>query len=140
MAGRIVGGQNAPDAKYKYQCSLQMNRDHYCGCSIISDKWLLTAAHCVDGFSTSDVEVLVGTNDLKEGGTYYSVAEFNPHNEHNSPMYAYDIALVRVEGTIEFNDRVQPIDLSTEEIQDGEEVTLTGWGYINVRNCICECR
>lgn len=76
---------------------------------------------------------MVGTNDLKNGGTYYKVEDFLVHDDHNNPMYAYDIALIRVQGTIEFNDRVQPIELSTEEIEDGEAVTLTGWGYIDVK-------
>lgn len=33
---------------------------------------------------------------------------------------------------IEFNDRVQPIQYTSEEVPDGEEVEFLGWGKIRV--------
>ena len=123
---RIVGGEDAPDGGVPYQCSLQVDKSHNCGCSIISNKWVLTASHCVSGRTPGSLDVLVGTNDLTKGGTYYKVEKFYMHENYNEPMYANDVAVIRVKGTIEFNDRVQPIEPSDEEVQDGAEVQLTG--------------
>lgn len=39
---RIVGGTDAADGAAPFQCSLQVRRSHFCGCSILSDKWVLT--------------------------------------------------------------------------------------------------
>ncbi len=45
---RIVGGKTAESMIY-YQVSCQdSNGNHFCGASILSDKWLLSAAHCYD--------------------------------------------------------------------------------------------
>ena len=45
---RIVGGQDAEVGQFPHQVSLQReDGSHTCGGSIISEKFILTAAHCV---------------------------------------------------------------------------------------------
>lgn len=46
LDGRIVGGFPIDIKQVPWQASMQRNGKHACGASIISDKWLLTAAHC----------------------------------------------------------------------------------------------
>lgn len=46
---RIVGGVNAIQGQAPYQCSMQLNGRHFCGCSILNANWILTAGHCVAG-------------------------------------------------------------------------------------------
>lgn len=47
---RIVGGSDAQPGDAPYQVSLRENGKHKCGGSILNDRWILTAAHCVKGF------------------------------------------------------------------------------------------
>lgn len=129
---RIFGGENAKEGNAKYQCSLQENKEHFCGCSVISEELIITAGHCIAGKSTSNLEILVGTIDLKNGGTYYKADKLIAHEGYNRPQYANDIALVRVKDTIQFSDKVQPIELLKEEVADGAELKLTGWGRLQV--------
>ena len=42
----IVGGAAAKAGEAPYQVSLQRPSSHFCGGSIISDIWIVTAAHC----------------------------------------------------------------------------------------------
>ncbi|XP_055301508.1 chymotrypsin-1-like [Sitodiplosis mosellana] len=126
---RIVGGVDAEDGAAPFQCSLQLNETHFCGCAIISDKWVVTAAHCVVGETAENLEVYVGSNDWKIGGTSYRVAEIIVHEELSS-FFANDIAVIRVQGSITLNDKVQTIEYSSEEVPDGAVLQLTGWGRL----------
>lgn len=47
---RIVGGYEAPEGAFPYQISLRNNNRHFCGGSILNSRWIVTAAHCVQGY------------------------------------------------------------------------------------------
>lgn len=46
---KIVGGTAAKEGEFPYQVSLRIKNRHFCGGSIIDKRWILTAAHCLDG-------------------------------------------------------------------------------------------
>lgn len=48
LDGRIVGGEETNIKLYPHQVSLQYFGSHICGGSIISTKYVVTAAHCTD--------------------------------------------------------------------------------------------
>lgn len=138
VVARMAGGLDAPDIYAPFQCSIQSENEHFCGCSIISSEWILTAAHCsIMSNDTGNFRILVGTNVLSKGEKYYAIEKWINHEKWNQPKLANDIALIRLNETIEFNDRVQPIKLSSEEIPDGTTLELTGWGSTNVSALFC---
>ncbi|RLU27368.1 hypothetical protein DMN91_001170 [Ooceraea biroi] len=123
---RIVGGTPADIRQHPYQLSLQRT-SHTCGAAVISNKWVVTAAHCV---SLGGVYRLnAGSND-KYGGVYYRVKRVVRHPNYDSLTIDYDIALLEVDGEIRFNDRVQPVKLAEKELANGVTVNVTGWGAV----------
>lgn len=46
--GKIVGGDEYEIEQFPYQVSVQINFDHACGGTLISDRFVVTAAHCTD--------------------------------------------------------------------------------------------
>lgn len=132
---RIVGGQRAADGQFPYQVSLRkvVNGRHMCGASIISQNFLLTAAHCTQSKNPEDLYAVVGTvNPNANTGIKYSLDKITPH-EHFDPHSIFnDISLLRTTKKIAFNEYIQPIALPTKDTGANVQAFISGWGITAV--------
>ncbi|EDV42198.1 uncharacterized protein Dana_GF17862 [Drosophila ananassae] len=127
--GRVINGENASLGEAPYQISLQgMYGDHICGGAIVDKYHVLTAAHCVYGYNPSYLRVATGTVEWQKPDALYTVEEHWIHCNYNSPSYYNDIALIRLNEPIVFNEVTQPAPLPTEPLANGTTLLLTGWG------------
>lgn len=64
---RIIGGQNAEDGQFPYQVSLRtkLSNKHFCGGSIISSRFILTAAHCSEGITSKPLFVFAAIGSVR---------------------------------------------------------------------------
>ena len=134
----IVGGEDANIEDYPYQAALLSTGNWsyaYCGASIINEYWILTAAHCVQGESASNTGVRVGNDaSYAQGGVTYDAAAIISHENYNANSMNNDIALIRLEDPISFDNSTQPVVLMCEQqlelgVEDvGEMSWITGWG------------
>lgn len=75
---------------------------------------------------------MVGSNEIS-GGTYYLLNYTLIHDKYNRPKNSFDIAVARVDGHIELNDRVRPIKILRDEAPEGAQVEITGWGRLGLQ-------
>lgn len=127
----IVGGQPAPDGKYPWQVRLYSNDSDqigFCGGSIINDRWILTAAHCL--LDTNAVVVGFGSNDRTKT-TKIPSEKIIVH-----PGYANgektDVGLVKLKSPIPDAPAVAIADAAEDSslLKPGAKATVTGWGAI----------
>lgn len=133
---RIVGGGDASINNYPWQAALVSSYgEGYCGASVISNQWILTAAHCLEGEDASTVFVRLGSEDAYAiGGITYAASEIIIHPDYFDVSNGSDIALIKLSDTIKFTHKVQPIGLISPEQSDLEGVGVialaSGWGSL----------
>ncbi|XP_067004199.2 trypsin-1 isoform X1 [Anabrus simplex] len=130
LDGRIVGGSTADIKDSPYQLSLQTEGNHYCGASIISAEWALTAGHCVDGGLPSWISVRAGSSNRACGGSIHQVAQIISHPKFDRNTLDYDFALIRVATPFSFGSNVAAVGLPSrnEDVSPGTSAIVTGWG------------
>ncbi|XP_058795863.1 chymotrypsin-2-like [Phymastichus coffea] len=126
---KIVGGTAARDGQFPYQASLRLNARHFCGGSVLNERWILTAAHCLAGLNDTAVSVVLGSNRLDRGGEAYRSARSLPHPQYSSLLIRNDIGLVRLDRDIRFGEKVRPVDLPRADFDKADyPAVLSGWG------------
>uniref|UniRef100_A0A672KAA1 Suppressor of tumorigenicity 14 protein homolog n=1 Tax=Sinocyclocheilus grahami TaxID=75366 RepID=A0A672KAA1_SINGR len=136
---RIVGGQEADVGEFPWQVSLHVkNTAHVCGASIISERWLVTAAHCVQDDpkikysqpGTWEAYLGLHTQKEKQKATKKLLKQIIPHKNYNSHTYDNDIALMELDSPVTFSATIRPICLptATDVFPAGETVSISGWG------------
>ncbi|KAM9019782.1 suppressor of tumorigenicity 14 protein-like [Ara ararauna] len=139
---RIVGGEDARSGKWPWQASLHVGaHGHVCGASLISHRWLLSAAHCfLDSDSVrysvpSGWRAYMGLHTITEKSNRVamrSIKRIVVHPQYDHSISDYDIALLEMETPVFFSGLVQPICLpSTSRVfVYGTVCYVTGWGAI----------
>lgn len=65
---RIVGGQETEVNQYPWMALLTYSNRFYCGASLINDRYVMTAAHCVSGFNKDRIGVTLLEHDRSKPG------------------------------------------------------------------------
>uniref|UniRef100_A0A8C9V0Q4 Nuclear factor related to kappaB binding protein n=1 Tax=Scleropages formosus TaxID=113540 RepID=A0A8C9V0Q4_SCLFO len=139
-SSRIVGGQAAVEGEWPWQVSLHIKGSgHVCGASVIDERWLVTAAHCVQDsgqtkYSQPQVwEAYLGLHiqgKMGEDTQKRSLKRIIAHPYYNDYTYDNDIALMELDSAVTLGHSVWPICLpaETHNFPVGENVWITGWG------------
>lgn len=138
---RIVGGLEAKPGEIPWQVVFmqKLNKMVFCGGSLLSDVWIITAAHCVEG-KIGTFFIRAGEHDItkKEGReSDHNIAEYHIHPHYNSQriLYNHDIALLKLKTPVRFSDYALPICLGSKDFTENllmraRNSLVSGWGRI----------
>ncbi|ELK02216.1 Coagulation factor IX [Pteropus alecto] len=153
---RVVGGENAKPGQFPWQVLsiggvsklefsgqgvgqvlLNGKIDAFCGGCIINEKWVVTAAHCIE--PGVPITVVAGEhNTEKEDHTEQkrNVIRAIPHHSYNATInkYSHDIALLELDEPLTLNSYVTPICIADKEytnifLKFGSGY-VSGWGRV----------
>lgn len=128
----IIGGDVASSGQFPWQVSIQ-DSGHFCGGTLLSKNWVLSAAHCFRS-GTDGLSVVVGATSLDGDGNgqRVDVAEVFVHPGYVAFSHKNDIALVKLASSVSIDDFAIPACLPPKKderyYQGGSLVTISGWG------------
>lgn len=142
---RIVGGNSIPitDAPWQVaivdRSSISNYQGQFCGGSLISSEWIVTAAHCVVSGSAisspSSIGIQVGNASLSTTSlSVLAVSEIRVHPSYSSSGTRHDIALIKLSRPVTSSSSVAPIAINRSAVTHGTSALVTGWGQTGRTN------
>ncbi|XP_071536861.1 transmembrane protease serine 9-like [Panulirus ornatus] len=135
---RIVGGVETKPAEFPWVASIMRtgtNPNQYCAGVILSNRHVLTAAHCFAGFDRKTIWIRLGEHDFSRQNdsphVNVRIADIRIHPQFDLSTFVNDIALVLLERPVPYSDYIRPICLPPPRGDfAGDIVTVIGWGAI----------
>ncbi|XP_044042526.1 ovochymase-1 isoform X2 [Siniperca chuatsi] len=133
VESRIIGGQEAWAHSWPWQVSLRFTSMPACGGAVISPLWVISAAHCFLRYNKASFwTVLAGKHDLDDdqepGQQLVGVSTIISHHSYNTQTKENDVALLRLQQPLVFNQFVRPINVWMAPLPPFTMCTITGWG------------
>ncbi|KAH8367650.1 hypothetical protein KR084_000989 [Drosophila pseudotakahashii] len=143
LTPHILGGIPVALGVYPHMAAIAYNTfgivEYRCGGSLISSRFVLTAAHCVNSDSTTPAFVRLGTVAIENptaGFQDINVIDIQIHPNYSSSSKYNDIAILELEEDAKESDTIRPaclyIDRAGPPIDS--KVFVAGWGVMNVTN------
>lgn len=137
-------GEAVDDGQYPWHAGLYFNNTKkelslQCGGTLLNERIVISAAHCLYQYDSNipmhKFLILLGTSlsdTTKLGRKKYArlipLRDFKTNGDYNSLDHSNDIALLRLSESVEFNNFIRPICLTSERfIQDSEDNEVTGF-------------
>ncbi|CAI5776126.1 mannan-binding lectin serine protease 1-like [Podarcis lilfordi] len=145
LLARISNGRYAQRGISPWVAMLQRNGRPFCGGSLLGNRWIVTAAHCLhheldlenpvlrssDVISPSSFKVILGKHRTqRKDDTEQEVQPqtISIHPSYKAATFEYDIALVELSEEARLNDYVMPVCFPDRAFPKDTMVIVSGWG------------
>lgn len=140
----IVGGSKAAFGEFPHMVSVGFGREgssyynYICGGSLISDRYVLTAAHCNKKHQEFGEPRVVQMNTIELNSSrskIVPIAEFIKYDKFNSLNNFGDIALIKLANIVTFSESLRPACLKTKNsnLARTNKAIATGYGDTEFR-------
>ncbi|XP_028173554.1 serine protease persephone-like [Ostrinia nubilalis] len=136
----IIGGEKATLGEFPHMVAIGYDRGNGyqfdCGGALISDTYVLTAAHCIINLERVEPQmiragvIVLGDNTWNENSDYRVARSITHPNYTHSSKY-HDIALLRLANPVEVSENLHAACLYTSASDPLGPLTITGWGRIS---------
>lgn len=147
ISSQIVGGETADIADFPFYARLlitdfESSFGHTCGGTILSDEYILTAAHCVDdealednGYTINNLGIVINNSSFDDVALseVKAVNAIYIHEDYDSITISNDIAVLHLSTPIteEFTAITLPTSTHKSEYKVLDSIDVTGMGYID---------
>jgi len=139
IGSRIGGGREAKPNVYPWMVALNNGlsiSSFFCGASLISNRHLVTAAHCVSShrWRSNAIRAHFGVHDRRRPEVVRTISKITTHPNYNlrQPLPPLnDIAVLELSSPVEFNDKIQPLCLGDTTAEPFDNLKFIGWGLSN---------
>lgn len=130
-ASAVYGGRDVSDSRNGFMAVIQVDGNLRCGGTVIASRYVLTAAHCLDGVDPATFVVRVGSLD-RRGGTAVSVRRGVQHPRYRTSGGLYDAAVLELSRPVpEVVPRITLATAASDVLEKpGTPVVVAGWGAL----------
>lgn len=133
---RIVNGKSIEISEAPWQVAILKVDQFQCGGSILSERIILTAAHCVLDNELENESIPLGHLSIVAGSKYWHnggqrIAVENYKYNKNWKVGLLDIAILRLTQPLQYNSNVKPITIASQNPKVNDIAFVSGWGTVS---------